>query len=343
MKYDQGIRKAAILIGALDRKSADVLLDKMDGATARLVRRAVVELGDVDSTEQRRVVDEFFQAGSGGKGKTAGVELGGRLARTLAGLDDTPDPPATQPPRAGDDTPFRFLQEAEADKLARLLAAERPQTIALVLSHLPAHRAGTVLVRLQPPLQVDVLRRLVDLEETDPSILREVEQTLESRLAELVRMQRRRVAGLSAVAGILAASDPRVGMQILDTLNAYDRRLAERLSPDRIDFEDFALLDDRSLATILAGSDPEIAILALAGAAEDLVERILRQLPQAEARNLRHRLLHLGPTRLSDVEQARVELVELARRLAAQGRIRLPQSADYAGATVAAVYEAAAA
>ncbi len=340
MNYSSGIRKAAILIAALDRKSADVVLDKMNAALAHLVRRAVVDLDDVDPEEERLVLDEFLRAGSREETKPAGVELDhGPARKPNAGAAPVARPAETSP---GGDPPFRFLQEAEAEKLARLLAAERAQTIALVLSHLPPQRAGAVLVRFQPALQVDVLRRLVDLEETDPAILREIEQMLESRLAELVRMQRRRVAGLSAVAGILSASDPGVGMQILDTLNAYDRRLAERLKPEQLDFEDFGLLDDRSLAVVLAGADPEVAILAMAGAPENLLERILHQLPQGEAQTVRHRLLHLGPTRLSDVEQARLELVELARRLAAQGRVRLPNPAAPITATAAA-YEAAAA
>ena len=128
--------------------------------------------------------------------------------------------------------PFRFLQETEAEKLVRVLGSERPQTIALVLSHLAPVRAGAVLARLPENVQVDVIHRLVDLEETDPEILREVEEALRSRLSHAsVEMQRRRVAGLQAVAGILQATDGRVGMQILDNLASRDRALAEKLGP----------------------------------------------------------------------------------------------------------------
>ena len=83
--------------------------------------------------------------------------------------------------------PFRFLQETEAEKLVRVLGSERPQTIALVLSHLSPVRAGAVLARLPENVQVDVIHRLVDLEETDPEILREVEEALRSRLSQQVR------------------------------------------------------------------------------------------------------------------------------------------------------------
>ena len=118
---------------------------------------------------------------------------------------------------------MRF-REAESDKIARLLAGERPQTIALVLSHLSARQAGGVLSRLQPNMQTEVVRRLVDLEETDPAVLQEVEQALESRLSRQVPMQRRRVAGLQAIGGILDASESEVRLQILDNLAVRDRK-----------------------------------------------------------------------------------------------------------------------
>ena len=120
----------------------------------------------------------------------------------------------------------------EAGPRARQRAAANDRPGALALSPV---RAGAVLARLPENVQVDVIHRLVDLEETDPEILREVEETLRSRLSQQVEMQRRRVAGLQAVAGILKATDGRVGMQILDNLASRDRALAEKLGPRSVD------------------------------------------------------------------------------------------------------------
>jgi flagellar motor switch protein FliG len=46
-------------------------------------------------------------------------------------------------------------------------------------------------------------------------------------------------------------------------------------------------------------------------------------LPPGEARIIRGQIGDLGPIRLRDVEQARQELANLARRLATEGRIAL--------------------
>ena len=114
------------------------------------------------------------------------------------------------PPFAGDSPPpFDFLREAEDEKLASLLGSERPPTVALVLSHFPPERAGEVLSRLTPALQAEIVRRLIDLENTDPETLREVERALEARWSRQFADEQRRAAGPEAIAKILAACDPR--------------------------------------------------------------------------------------------------------------------------------------
>ncbi len=172
-----------------------------------------------------------------------------------------------------------------------------------------------MLARLPESLQVDVIHRLVDLEETDPEILREVEEALRSRLSQQVEMQRRRVTGLQAVAGILQATDGRVGMQILDNLASRDRALAEKLGPRQLAFNDLADLDERVLAEVFDEAGPELMLPALFGAAPGLVSRVLARMPQADARAIRHKLDHPGPIRLGDVEEARRQVARIASRL----------------------------
>lgn len=322
-----GLRKAAILVACLEQNAADVLLDQMTSDQAQQVRNMIMELGPIDEDEQQRIMEEFFRAGPKPVEKyPAGIELDDRLAEKFAPAGAEPARPARGgAPEADEFAAFRFLREAEGDRLARVLASERPQTIALVLAHLPPDQAGNVLVRLTPATQVEVVHRLVDLEETDPEILRDVERGLVTRLSEQVRMQRRRVAGLSAVKGIVDTSGSDVGMKILHNLAVHDRPLANRLGRRPLDFDDLLRLDQASLRTLVGEADPELLTLALVGALPELAERVLWQLPEPEAGRMRHGLEHLGPTRLSDVEEARRQVVELAQDLAVEGRIELPR------------------
>lgn len=89
-------------------------------------------------------------------------------------------------------------------------------------------------------------------------------------------------------------------------------------------FTELSGLNDESLGTVLEAADPQVVLLALAGASLELVGRVLRPLPPREARALQQRMEQIGPLRLADVEGAQQRLVHVARRLLAAGQIAPP-------------------
>jgi len=306
---ETGLRKAAILVANLDRTAADAVLEQLGPEQARQVRQAVVSLEEIPDAERQQVIVEFFRLGPEKNVVRRSAEIVSRPPmQQQAPLPETSAERSANPP-------FQRLREAEGEKLARLLAGERPQTIALVLSHLASRQAGEVLVRLAPQLQVEVVRRLVNLEETDPAVLREVERALEARLSRQVQMQRRRVAGWEAIQGILETAESNVGSQILENLTAHDRTFAQRLGSPQVEFDDLESLDDAVVAEVFRAADPEWIMPALLGATPELVDRALRALPGWEAASMRQKLAQPGPIQLRDVETARRRLADLTGRI----------------------------
>jgi len=328
MSHDlaSGMRKAAILVATLDQQTASRVLERFEPDQAQRLRHVVRELGPIDPGERQRVLEEFLQL-EPRRSERSSAETPAAPRRTRRSPPRMPTDEVlfeSQRADADDAAPFSFLQQAEAERLAKALANERPQTVALVLAHLSAEQAGTVLVNLDSTVQAEVVRRLIDLEETDPLVLREVERALEARLAQQVPIQRRRVAGMKAVAGILRSSARSVGTQILRNLAAQDRALAEKLGPQRIAFDDLLDAGDAAWGAIVDHADREILMLALLGAPQLMVERVTAQMTSSEGDALLAQLDNPGPIRLRDVEQARHEIAELARRLAFEGRLQLP-------------------
>jgi flagellar motor switch protein FliG len=306
---DAGLRKAAILVASLDRAAADVVLGQLGPEPARRVRQAVVFLEEIPEAEREEVIVEFFRLSPERRiTRFSSERPRGPSDGDSVALGETHEEPPKEPP-------FRRLREEESEKLARLLSNERPQTMALVLSHLPARQAGEVLVQLAPPLQAEVVRRLVNLEETDPGVLQEVEQALETRLSRQVLMQRRRVAGWEAVRGILETAEPDVSMRILENLAADDSHFADRLGSPAVEFEDLASLEDAILAEVFQRADPAWIMPALLGAAPEFVDRALQGLPWHQAAEIRQRLAQPGPIQLRDVETARRRLADAAGRI----------------------------
>ncbi len=306
--HETGIRKAAILVASLDSAAADRLLDQLPTECADRVRRAVMDIDQINPDQRRRVIDEFRR-------------LGPLIPDRCPPGIDLADPPIDFQHRDDDvieqdiSPPFGFLHLAEMEKISRLLVGERPQTIALVLSHLPPERAGEALAGFAPPMQVEVVRRLVDLQNADPETLREIEQTLEARLSRQFDADARRAAGPDVVARILDACPGNVVGDILDNLADYDRQLACQLGRRTIEFDELARFDDATLLAVVRAAEPEVLEAALLGSPPLLVERICCLMHPEEAKPLRGKLDCPGPIRLSDVEDARRRIATLAERI----------------------------
>lgn len=346
------MRKAAILIASLDSDAAEALLARLPDEQAQLLRAAAADLSDVDDGQQESVLQDFVRSGPRSDAdnesseaddastepqprlaETEGVELDADLARRL-GLESLQrEAPAPLPEEPKEEpSPFGFLDEATLAELGPFLADEHPQTVAVVVAHLPADRAADLVARMSEALQVDVLRRLVHLDETDPEIIRDVERGLESRLAKRFDPRPARSSGLSIVGDILAATDRRTELKILANVHRRDPSLVEFLDGPQPSFAHLEQLSDAAWAHILHAADSQLVVLALAGASPTLVGRILHGMPPRDAKSLTHALDHLGPTRLSDVEAAQCDLAHLARQLHYEGRIHLPVAAHSASA-----------
>lgn len=74
-------------------------------------------------------------------------------------------------------------------------------------------------------------------------------------------------------------------------------------------------LEDATLMAVLTEADRNVVTLALAGASEVLMKRILKRLPKAQAKQYRNQFRNIGPTRLSDMIAAQHQLAEYARHV----------------------------
>lgn len=351
---DPGLRKAAILVGSLERKMADGLLAQMGPERAKAVRTAILRLGAVDPAEEEQVLVEFFRIGpntpprttqenivsdtdSGSKRRRnidaddeAYVKKLVERSKTISEMND-----AVENSESRESTPLGFLRETDTNEVVRILANERPQTIALVLSHLPAEQAAAVLDCFSPKNQTEIVRRLVELEETDPEILKDIEIALKSRVKQQVAMVQRRVVGEVAVSQILKQGSSEVSRRILENLTKHAPQLAQRFRPPTpepekrphlgpLTFNDVTRLQRDALKTLVETAGVELVMLALVGAPESFIDRVLQMFPRPQAEAIRQELDHPIPTRLSDVETAQRQLTDLTRVLALSGHIELP-------------------
>jgi flagellar motor switch protein FliG len=249
------IRKAAILVRALDAAAADALLAQLDAATAAQIREAARKLRPVDAQEQEAVLAEFFAKGGPGGASGRVAAPVDRLARRAASdggdelvLEHRSAAPA---PRR----PFQFLETVDAGRLAARLRAEHPQTIAIVAAHAPRRLAGELLCRLPDPLRTDVLLRVIEWQGTEAPVLEEMERMLELSLAPTA-VHSAGAAGLQVAAEILEGVAQGDRGDLLSGLARRDAKKADVLrfaiaprpeeEPETVPFRPAAVVEDET-------------------------------------------------------------------------------------------------
>jgi flagellar motor switch protein FliG len=357
------LRKAAILIQALDASAADALLDQMGPEQAAKVRSALMELHEIPAGEEQQVLAEFMQR-QGSPALADALQAGNQdveLELSSAAVDALP-PPAER--TADRELLLTFLASADPGQVARALRAEQPQTIAAVIAHLSPEQTAGVLERLPAELATESLERLATLEPLAPAVLADLEKEVRRRIATqsappssgadkrlcavigamdfrqrervLLQLSRRNAAlvdrlGLCPLTGDLGPSAALSTSHFRYRLQRAEQPAAKAEAQlPVLKFADLAQFDDQSLRAVFAAAEPAVTLLALAGADERLLCRVMRQLPPREAAVLRDRLEHPGPVRLREIDQAQEQLAAVAGRLARDGSIRAPRSAGFA-------------
>ena len=182
--------------------------------------------------------------------------------------------------------PFEFIRKTDPSQLLNFIQDEHPQTIALILSYLPASQASMVVSSLPPEKQADVARRIAQMDRTSPDVIKQVEKVLERKLSSLVNQDYTIVGGVDAIVSILNSVDRGTEKHIMETLEVEEPELADEIRKKMFVFEDILSLDDRAIQRGLRDVDNSDLALALK-----------------------------GPVRMKDVEEAQQKIVNIIRKL----------------------------
>ena len=314
------IRKAAILLMSLPEEQAANLLTKLTSKQVELVSIEIAKLGRLTNEEQEGVIHEFADANPNALGLPGGgldvakvlVEkaLGNKANQTLDVIRQSIEA-----------LPFGFLKKVDPQNLLTFIIDEHPQTIALVLSHLPPAYGAEIIKGLPTDRQLAVIRRVAHMGQTNPEVIHEVERGLESRMASLMQQSFEKAGGVNSVAEILNVSDRATERALLESLSQDDPELVEDIRRLMFVFDDLGKLSDKDIQTVLKNVETSQWAMALKGASADLKQKILGNMSQRAAAMLAEEMEFLGAVRLSEVEAIQQQVVDIVRRLEDAGEI----------------------
>lgn len=316
-----GLTKAAILLMTLETAVASQLLKQLAPEAVEEVTRELAGLGRVPGPLRSAVVQEFYSLSVASQYVNEG---GLEYARVLLkeSLDSqSADRVLQQIQTQVQKTPFSFLQKAESENLLTFIQDEHPQTIALIVSHLPHHKAAEILAGLPMQKQIEVVKRIANMEQTNPEVIREVERGLESRLSNMLTQSMEKAGGIPTVAEILNLADRATEKAIMEGLEAEDPELVEEIRRLMFVFEDVLKVDDKGIQMILKEIDNDELALSLKTASTELQQKIFKNMSERAATLIKEDMQYMGPVRVSDVEAAQQRIVDIVRRLEDTGEI----------------------
>ncbi|GGK82939.1 flagellar motor switch protein FliG [Mangrovihabitans endophyticus] len=318
-----GVRKAAILLVRMGKEHAGRIMAGMSEAEVEELSAEIARLGNLESDVVGDVIDEFYAMATA---KHAGAG-GMAYARELLEASLGPERAALILDRLQaslNDMPFNFLSHADPRQLLSYVQYEHPQTIALVLAHVPSALASSILSGLPPEVQSDVAHRIAVMDRTSPDVIRQVELALQRKLSTVLQPDElSTVGGIEPLVDIINRADRTTERLILEALESRNPEIAEEIRRRMFMFEDIVNLEDRAVQLVLRQVEPSDLATALKGVAEGVRSKVTSNLSERGRENLLEEIDLLGPVKVKMVEEAQQKIVSVIRSLEDSGQIEI--------------------
>ena len=318
--FSNGPRKAAILILAMGEERAAALFSSMDDYEIRDISREMANLGKVPGQEMEDTLQEFVDnVGSSSGGVVGGWTTTERYLKSFL-KDERVNELMDEMRGPAGRTMWEKLANVSEDILANYLINEYPQTVAVIISRIKPHHAAKVLAHFPNDFAMEVMKRILVMDNVPREILMAVEESLKSEFMRNLAQQNTRDSH-EMMADIFNNFDRANESKFMELLEGESADDAEKIRNLMFTFEDIAKTDDRGLQTILRDVEKDILALALKGASEDLRERFLGNMSERASKILREDMDAMGPVKVSEVDEAQMKVVTVAKTLSDRGEV----------------------
>ena len=293
LKEDE-VEQLSLEIAKLDRLTAEDLKDTIEDFYGLCVTQKVINEGGV--LYARDVLEKAF-------GAQQAVSFMERVTKSLRTKS------------------FEFIRKADYKNLQMTLQNEHPQTIALALSYARSDQAAQIIAELPRTLQLDIIKRIAELDRVSPEMISVVESTLERRFATFISADHVEVGGVPYIAEIMNRVDRSTEKYIFEELGERDAQLANDIRNLMFVFEDIVNLDSMAIQRFIREVDTKDLSVALKGAGEEVREVIYQNMSSRMRTTIEQDIQYLHNIRMRDVEEAQQKIVSVIRQLEEAGEI----------------------
>jgi len=325
-----GLRKAAMLMVLLGEKTASAIYRNLPQTKVEILTREIAALEYVPSETAAQITEEFNKLlltreyvvkGGISYAQRLLVQAFGEAAAKDLLLQVT----RTEEVSVKD---LETLQKADPQQLLKFVEGEHPQTVALLLAHLGASTASALVQLLPQDTKSQVVERLAKIRQFSPEMVQKIVAVVTKKIKGLGKQKLLTYGGIDAVADLLNRLDASASKSILESLETVDANLALAIRNVMFTFEDFLVAPDASIRELLGALDKKTLAIALKGASPMLKDKFLGGMSERAAEMFKEDMEVTGAVRARDVSRAQAEIVTMARKLEAEGKITLKNEGE---------------
>jgi len=318
-----GTERAAILLVTLGEQEAAQVLRYMGAKEVQRIGTAMASLSNVSREEVQSIVAQFTSSAEGETSVGVGTDEFLRKVLVDALGQDKASSIIDHIDIGRNSKGLEALKWMDARAVAEIIRQEHPQIIAIVLAYLDADQSAEILGYLPASIRSDIIVRVATLDGVQPSALSELDDIMEKQFAGKVGGKTSIMGGAQAAANIINLLEASQESAVMEQIAKIDEALSARIQDLIFVFDNLIDLDDRGMQELMRQVPSEKLLLALKGTDEPLKEKIFKNMSQRAAEMLKDDLEAKGPVRLSEVEGAQREILDIARKLSEEGTIAL--------------------
>lgn len=315
--------KAALVLLSLGKDVASQVIAILDEQEVKRISRAFMAVSEVDRETQYDVASEFrsmLRAGTtmlfDGREFAKDVIAGAFGESAGEGMLEYISGTRKEPIAA-------IISDCSEKILQSFISAEHPQTVAFLMTRMNPDQAAMVLQNMGEEAQTNILIRIANLNNVKADVVDEVREVLRQQLRGSGVSAEEEVVGAKSAADILNFVERSNEERILTEIEEMYPEMAEQIRNLMFTFEDLRKVDDRGIQTLLKEVPRDQLVIALKMTSPELKELLFRNVSQRAAGMIQEDLEALGPVKIKDVEKAQLGIVDIVRRLEAEGKLAI--------------------
>jgi flagellar motor switch protein FliG len=318
------VQKLAALLIILGQESASHLLRNLEEDELEEVSGEMARLTFISQELQQEILEEFTDVAV-----AASAAVLGGPSYTKSALERSVGPSRASAiirrvaPGPVPVTAMQPLLDMDCQDLINLLKAEQPQTIALIISYLPAEKISRLLALLPAPARENVVVRLATMGPTPVEVVERIVGVLNQKTGAKPVRALSQTGGVTTAAAVLNSLDKDLSQSALGFLEKRNPKLGEEIRRKMFTFDDLVLLGPSALQKIMREVDLRDLAQALKTATFKLKTLLLSALPKRSVEAVTEEMSTLGPLQKRDIEAAQNRIVHAVRQLEGGGEIDL--------------------